>query len=162
MSNLSIGKANGKKAGQRGLAVIGLGKLGLPLAAAIAARGYEVRGFDRKASRRNVLIDRSLIEQELLAEAGLQETLQKAGPNLVIASSMTEAVRSAAFIFLVLPTPSSKDGSFSLEYVKAACDEIAPVLADADSDPTVVLVSTVSPGSIVDELIPGLGNTPPV
>jgi len=126
-----------------GVSVIGLGKLGAPMAAAMAARGLRVIGVDADAAKVEA------IEQGRppVFEPGLAETLVAAQGYLTATRSVEDAVRDSEITFIVVATPAEPDGSFSLRYVLSACEAIGRALAAKPEFHVVVLTSTVMPGS---------------
>jgi len=69
------------------------------------------------------------------------------GKPPLAATDVEYAVRNAELIFVIVPTPSVEDGSFNIDYVLEACQEIGKGLEHSTAEyPTVVIVSTVNPG----------------
>lgn len=126
-----------------GVSVIGLGKLGAPMAAAIAARGLRVIAVDEDPAKVQA------IERRLppVFEPRLEETLIAARGRLSATRSIEEAVRDSEITFIVVGTPAEPDGNFSLRYVLSACNAIGRALANKAEFHVVVLTSTVMPGS---------------
>jgi len=125
------------------VAVIGLGRLGFPLAVVLAHSGFKVIGID---------IDPEVVEAvnarrapERICEPGLQEMLD--GIENLIATVDMEAAAYAAISIVMVGTPSEADGSFSLRYVLDTCHELGAVLRSRDSYHAVVISSTVLPGA---------------
>lgn len=144
------------------VAVIGLGKLGLALAAAIGSRGMAVTGYDIDPDRRNLLANEPLDHADIVHEQGLDNALKCARPNISVAGSIRQAVAAADIIFVVVPTPSLADGSFNNDAAVSAFKQIGNALRNRLPRrrlPLVVLVSTVSPGSTQDVLLPALQET---
>jgi UDPglucose 6-dehydrogenase len=125
------------------VSVIGLGKLGAPMVAAIAARGVLAIGVDSDAAKVEVL------GQGLppVFEPRLAETLVLAQGRLTATQSVEDAVRDSDITFIVVATPADKDGSFSLRYVLPVCKAIGRTLASKREYHIVALTSTVMPGS---------------
>jgi len=122
--------------------VIGLGKLGAPLAACMAARGVTVVAVD--ADKRKVdAINRG---KPPVPEPGLAEMLASCGGRLTALEQIGPAVEQTDITFIVVSTPSEPGGGFSLKYVEPACREIGRALANKDYH-VVSLTSTVMPGS---------------
>ena len=93
--------------------VIGLGKLGAPLAACMAARGVTVIGVDadkRKAEAINH-------GKPPVPEPGLAELLAKCDGRLTAVDQIGPAVEQTDITFIVVSTPSEPGGGFSLKYV---------------------------------------------
>jgi len=66
--------------------------------------------------------------------------------NLMATTDVAEAVRQSDIVIVLVQTPSKFDGSFSIEYVLAACQEIGAALAKDDSYKVISISSTVNPG----------------
>lgn len=67
--------------------------------------------------------------------------------HLSATTNVEQASRCANIIFVIVPTPSRDDGSFSTDCVLEACQEIGKGLSDSRVPyPAVVIVSTVNPG----------------
>jgi UDPglucose 6-dehydrogenase len=133
------------------IAVVGLGKLGAPLAAVVASKGNEVLGIDLNLEAVRLLNEgRAPVE-----EPGLQD-LVKASRERLSATTDLAAAAGAEVSILLVPTPSDDRGAFSNEHVLAAVDEIGRGLAARDDYHVVVVASTVMPGSCGAEIRPAL------
>lgn len=130
------------------LSVIGLGKLGSPLVACFAARGFRVHAVDAD-SQKVELLAKTLPP---VHEPGLAELLQEGAANISATQDTQAAVRDSDATFIVVGTPSEPDGGFSLRYAIPACEAIGRALACKDSYHLVVLTSTVMPGSTGNEI----------
>jgi UDPglucose 6-dehydrogenase len=120
------------------IAVYGMGRLGVPLAS-LLSRHYTVTGIDNDTERVNEL-------RTLQAHARSGATNLFLEPDVDISSdglSFTDEPTVADLSFIVVPTPSAADGSFSSLYVEQALSDIAKVRRKSD----VAIVSTVSPGT---------------
>ena len=125
------------------VSVVGLGKLGLPLAACIAARGFQVVGVDCDARK---VADLNL-GRAATFEPQLEETIRCSAERIRAVQDIESAVALSEITFVVVATPSEDDGSFSLRYVLSACEDIGRALRTKHSHHLVVLTSTVMPGS---------------
>lgn len=125
------------------VSVIGLGKLGAPMAAAIAARGFHVTGVDLNPQKVDCL-KRGIAP---VKEPGLTELIQEAGSNLEATTNTAEAVHESDTTFVVVATPSEETGGFSLQYALPTCEAIGRSIATKKGYHLVVLTSTVMPGS---------------
>jgi len=132
------------------LSVIGLGKLGAPMAACLAAKGFPVIGVDVDARK----VDALNRAQAPVFEPGLPELLQVAKTRLKATQDIPTAVLNSEVTFVVVPTPSEPDGSFSLRYVLQACEGIADALRKKSLWHLVVITSTISPGSMDNSIRP--------
>lgn len=125
------------------LSVIGIGKLGLPLAAYYAHRGYKVIGVDvNKATVESVNKGKSPIY-----EPGLEQLLKSLHGRLSATTDIKLAVENSDITFILVPTPSEKHGGFSTKYAEEAARSIGAVLKNKDDFHVVVLTSTVMPGA---------------
>ena len=106
------------------ISVIGLGKLGAPLAACFAHKGYRVLGVDNNPETVR-LINQG---EAPIYEPRLQELIQAHRNNLVATESYKEAVLGSDITFILLPTPSDAQGGFSLDHIRPACERIGNVL----------------------------------
>lgn len=130
--------------------VVGLGKLGASMAAAIAARGFDVIGVD---------VDRRVVElvnagHAPVQETSLEETIAANRERLRATLSHREAILNSELTFVIVPTPSDERGAFSLQYAAWAFREIGRALAEKAGYHNVVLTSTVLPGSTRYGLLP--------
>ena len=127
------------------IAVIGLGYVGLPLAAAFSEK-YEVTGFDVNAARIEELksgYDRTL---ELSAEQ-----MKKAIESGMKFSLNLDDIKDCNFFIVTVPTPIDKNKRPDLTPVIKATQSVAKVLKKGD---IVVYESTVYPGVTEEICVP--------
>ena len=125
------------------VSVLGLGKLGAPLVAVLASKGFDVIGVDRIPSQVAALD----AGRAPVAEPGLQDLLARARPQIKATTDIKSAVLDSDTTFVVVPTPSVSDGSFSNTHVISAIREIGAALREKKGYHLVVITSTVMPGS---------------
>jgi UDPglucose 6-dehydrogenase len=125
------------------ISVIGLGKLGSPMAACFSARGFTTVGVDLNASYVEAINE----GRAPVFEPQLGEMLAEGRSCLTATTDTAEAVAATDATFIIVPTPSVDEGGFSLTYVLSAIEDIGRVLRDKDAYHLVVLTSTVMPGS---------------
>ncbi|MCS7220810.1 MAG: nucleotide sugar dehydrogenase [Anaerolineae bacterium] len=130
--------------------VVGLGKLGASMAAAIASRGFNVIGVD--VNHRTVELVNA--GRAPVQETNLEETIAANRKRLRATCSHREAILNSDVTFVVVPTPSDDRGAFSLQYAAWAFREIGRALKEKNSYHNVVLTSTVLPGSTRYGLLP--------
>ncbi len=134
------------------VSILGLGKLGSPIAAVFADRGCEVIGVDTDPQ-----IVAAYNEGKAPAlEPGVPELVDKNKSRISAMNSGEAAVLDTDMTFVVVPTPSQPDGLFSNDYVLRAIEDVGRAIAAKSDFHLVVLSSTVSPGSIEDEILPAL------
>ena len=124
------------------LAVIGLGKLGLPLAALLATSGNHVKAYDALDSVRMAIRQRKVDTNE----PGLVDLLNKVDIQLEIVDSIAESVNGVEAVFIIVPTPSLSSGHFTNEYLLDAISKIGQAIAPSQKI-VIDVVSTVMPGS---------------
>lgn len=132
------------------ISVVGLGKLGASMAAALASRGCSVVGVDVNPESVRLVNDGKAPVQE----TDLDRLIAAQGTRLRATSSHAEAVGASDLSFVIVPTPSNDRGAFSLQYAAWAFTEIGRALAVKDSYHVVVMTSTVLPGSMRHVLLP--------
>src|SRR5437879_4004607 len=125
------------------VSVVGLGKLGACMAAAIASRGVPTIGVDVNPTP----VEKVQRKLAPVFEPGLAEMIASCDGLLGATVDIGTAIRQTSMTFVVVPTPSNADGTFSLEYVCAAMEPIGRALRDKSAWHTVVLTSTVLSGS---------------
>jgi UDPglucose 6-dehydrogenase len=134
------------------LSIIGLGKLGAPMAAVMAYKGHTVVGVDINPG----FVSAINHGKAPVNEPGLQEMIEANRERLSATGSYEEAILKTDVTFIIVPTPSDKDGRFSLRYALASVEEIGAALRKKDAWHLVVLSSTVMPGSVGGSLLPAL------
>jgi UDPglucose 6-dehydrogenase len=132
------------------VAVIGLGKLGLPLAAVLAEAGNEVFAYDANAD----LISQLESDTFFSSEPKLMEILSSFRSNIFFVDSIQDAVHKSELSFIIVPTPSMSDGNFDNRMVIKVLEEISDALKDKGEFHVIDVVSTVMPGSCNNEFIP--------
>ena len=128
--------------------VIGLGKLGAPLAAVLASKGHEVVGVDVNPDFvRALAAGRAPVE-----EPGLQELIDKSGGRLTATLDTEAAVLASDLTFVIVPTPSDSNGGFSNKYVLSAVAAIGQALRKKRGYHVVNITCTVMPGAMNGEI----------
>ncbi len=135
---------------QKKISVIGLGKLGASMVAAIASRGFEVIGVDVNQKS----VDAVNAGHEPVQETDLEKYISKYKERISATMSHEEAILNSDLSFVIVPTPSDEKGSFSLQYAAWAFKEIGKALAKKEGYHLVVLTSTVLPGATRFGLLP--------
>ncbi|PID42453.1 MAG: UDP-glucose 6-dehydrogenase [Proteobacteria bacterium] len=125
------------------ISVIGLGKLGSPMAAVFAKKGYEVIGLDINRS----FVDRINSGQAPVNEPQLQEFINQSNGRLQATTDYDRAITETDITFVILPTPSQQDGFFSNDFLLGAVKSIGEILARKTNWHLVVITSTTMPGS---------------
>jgi UDP-N-acetyl-D-mannosaminuronic acid dehydrogenase len=123
------------------ISVIGLGRVGLPLALSFADRGATVLGIDHDAA----MLDSIRAGRMPFVEAGTQELLERvhASGRLELSERAADAAR-ADDIVITIGTPSFSHVESDLSQVRAAVDDLLPLLRPGHA---LILRSTIAPGT---------------
>jgi UDPglucose 6-dehydrogenase len=128
--------------------VIGLGRIGAPLAACLAAREVEVIGVDSDPDK----VDAIAAGTPPVPEPGLGSLLGRAAGSLRATRSVREAVLATDATFITVPTPAEGDGSLSLRHLLPACVAVGRALRFKPEFHLVAVTSTVMPGATAGAL----------
>jgi len=134
------------------ISVVGLGKLGAVLAAVLADRGHQVTGVDLNPD----YVDAINKGTAPVTEPGLSELVTRNSERLMATSNLGSAVATTDITFVLVPTPSGPDRTFSLKYVLQVVEGIAAALRQKNTYHLVVITSTVMPGATGGEVLPAL------
>jgi UDPglucose 6-dehydrogenase len=130
------------------LSVVGLGKLGSPMVAVFAKKGFDVIGLDINQDFVKAL-NEGLAPVE---EPGLQDLIDQYRDRISATEHFHEAVQQSDVTFVIVPTPSQKDYFFTNKYVVDAVQKIGYALRSKKGYHLVVVTSTVMPGSTDGEI----------
>ncbi len=123
------------------VSVVGLGRVGLPLALSFADRGLSVVGVDKDPAR-IASVERGAMPFQ---EHGTQDLLDRVLPaGKLRLSGRIEDAAEARYIVLTLGTPSLWHIEIDISDIRDVLDSLLPVLRDGHC---VVLRSTVAPGT---------------
>lgn len=132
--------------------LFGLGYVGSVTAACLAARGHQVVGVDIDAGKVSALNQ----GQPPVVEPGLDSLVAAAvaAGSLRASESVREGMRCADISLVCVGTPPKGNGSAELIQVRRVVTEIGAALAAHDRPHTVVIRSTVPPGTVEDVVVP--------
>ncbi|MGA1634043.1 MAG: UDP-glucose dehydrogenase family protein [Gemmobacter sp.] len=126
-----------------GLSVFGLGKLGAPMLAVFAHKGFEVIGTDLNPAFVDAINDgRAPVE-----EPGLAGMIAANRARIRATLDPAEAVAASDASFIIVPTPSGPDGFFRNDYLVSALEAIGRAIRAKTGYHLVVVTSTVMPGA---------------
>jgi len=130
------------------ISVIGLGKLGTPLAAVLASKGHSVVGVDVNPDFVCLLASgRAPVD-----EPGIQKLIGENRDRITATVDLEAAVLGTEVSFVIVPTPSDSQGGFSNKYVLSAVAAIGQALKKKRDYHVVNITSTVMPGSTGGEI----------
>jgi GDP-mannose 6-dehydrogenase len=136
------------------VSVFGLGYVGAVSAGCLAHDGHEVVGVDPLPTKVD-LINRG---QSPIVEADIGEIIAataKAG-RLRATSDPADAIRETELSFVCVGTPSQSNGNLDLRYIRRICEQIGVALKSKTARHTVVIRSTILPGTMHKIVIPTL------
>jgi UDPglucose 6-dehydrogenase len=125
------------------ISVVGLGKLGSPIVAVLAAKGHEVIGIDTNSA----FVEKISNHIAPVEEPHLQEFLTEHKARISATTDWTKA-RETDLTSIIVPTPSAPDGAFRNDYLLSVMDELGRVLATKRGYHLVSVNSTTMPGSV--------------
>ncbi|MFI7857501.1 MULTISPECIES: nucleotide sugar dehydrogenase [Pseudomonas] len=134
------------------ISIFGLGYVGAVCAGCLSARGHHVLGVDISPAKIE-LINQG---KSPIVEPGLEQLLQEGVNNgrLRGTTDVQGAILATDMSLLCVGTPSKKNGDLDLVYMEAVCREIGTALRDKASRHTVVVRSTVLPGTVKNVVVP--------
>ncbi|MGQ0539507.1 MAG: UDP-glucose dehydrogenase family protein [Gemmatimonadaceae bacterium] len=136
------------------VSVFGLGYVGCVSAACFAKEGHNVLGVDVSAAK-VAMVDAG---QATIVEHGIAELVaaMHAQGRLRATTDVRTAIQESDISLICVGTPSRPNGSLDLSYVERCAREIGAALRDKPARHTVVVRSTVLPGSTHEVVVPAL------
>ncbi|HJU74642.1 MAG TPA: UDP-glucose/GDP-mannose dehydrogenase family protein [Gemmatimonadaceae bacterium] len=136
------------------VSVFGLGYVGCVSAACFAREGHSVIGVDVAQAKVDMLND----GKATIVEHGIAELVAQVRTDgrMRATTDVSDAVQNSDVSLICVGTPSKPNGSLELTYVERVCAQIGAALRDKASRHTVVVRSTVLPGSTHEVAIPAL------
>jgi UDP-N-acetyl-D-mannosaminuronic acid dehydrogenase len=123
------------------VAVVGLGRVGLPLALSFADHGVEVIGVERQTA----VLEQIAAGHMPFRETGTQELLERMlEEGRFERSKLVQDAAAANHIVLTLHTPSYVHIEIDISGLRGVVDDLLPVLREGQS---IILRSTVAPGT---------------
>lgn len=136
------------------VSIFGLGYVGAVSAGCFANDGHEVMGVDPVQTKVD-LVNRG---QSPIIEADISEIISsttRAG-RLRATCDPAQAIRETELTFVCVGTPSQANGSLDLKFIRRVCEQIGEVLKNKTARHTVVIRSTILPGTMREIVIPVL------
>lgn len=136
------------------ISIFGMGYVGAVCAGCLAEAGNEVIGVDVSTQKID-LISRG---RAPIVEPGLDELLsaQVTAGRLRATIDAAGAVRDSDLSMICVGTPSARSGELDLNFVEIVAGQIGNALRDKSTYHTVVVRSTVLPGTVRNVVIPRL------
>lgn len=136
------------------ISIFGLGYVGCVSAARLAEAGHYVIGVDVNETK----VDMISRGQSPIVEPGLRELLSSAVQTgrLTATTSAASAIERSDLAFICVGTPGYQNGELNVENLGRVCREIGRVLGNRTAPFTVVIRSTVLPGTVESTVVPAL------
>jgi GDP-mannose 6-dehydrogenase len=136
------------------ISVFGLGYVGTVSAGCLAHDGHKVVGVDPLPTKVD-LINRG---QSPIIETDIPEIIAAttAAGRLRATSDPVQAIRETELSFVCVGTPSQSNGNLDLRYIRRICEQIGEALKSKSTRHTVVIRSTILPGTMHKIVIPTL------
>lgn len=134
------------------ISVFGLGYVGAVSAGCLAAEGHQVMGVDPVPAKVQ-MISRG---QSPIIEAEIGEIIDAAvrSGRLSATENADLAIEETDLSFVCVGTPSLHNGNLDLRYIRRICEQIGQALRTKSRRHTVVIRSTILPGTMRNIVIP--------
>jgi GDP-mannose 6-dehydrogenase len=134
--------------------IFGLGYVGTVSAGCLASGGHEVIGVDPVQTKVGLINS----GRSPIIEGDISELIASsvADGRLRATDDVAQAIRETELSFVCVGTPSQSNGNLDLRYIKRVCEQIGQALKDKDEWHTVVIRSTILPGTMCQIVIPAL------
>jgi GDP-mannose 6-dehydrogenase len=136
------------------ISVFGLGYVGTVSAGCLADDGHEVVGVDPVPTKVD-LINRG---QSPIIETDIGDIIAAAAKEgrLRATSDPSQGIRETELSFVCVGTPSQANGNLDLRYIRRICEQIGEAIKSKSVRHTVVIRSTILPGTMHKMVIPTL------
>ncbi len=136
------------------ISIFGLGYVGAVSAGCLANDGHEVIGVDPVPTKIELINN----GRSPIIEAEIDEIIAsnaRAG-RLRATHNQMQAIRETELSFVCVGTPSQPNGNLDLRYIRRICEQVGQGLKEKPTRHTVVIRSTVLPGTMHGIVIPVL------
>jgi len=136
------------------ISIFGLGYVGTVSAGCLARDGHEVIGVDPVRTK----VDLINAGQSPIIEVDISEIIAaevKSG-HLRATDDQDEAIRHTELSFVCVGTPSQTNGNLDLTFIRRVCELIGKALKNKPTRHTIVIRSTILPGTMHGVVIPTL------
>lgn len=134
------------------ISIFGLGYVGAVSLACLARDGHEVTGVDIDQNK----LDLIAAGKSPIIEAGILELMRDvvASGRVSVTDNAAEAIAETDLSFVCVGTPSQRNGSQSLDALIRLSEQIGHALETKVEPHTIVIRSTIQPGTVEDVVIP--------
>jgi len=139
------------------ISIFGLGYVGAVTAACFANDGHTVTGVDPVPSK----VDLINSGQSPIIEAEIGELIRSnvRDGRLRATTDPADAFHNSDVSFVCVGTPSQANGNLDVRYIRRICEQLGQALRSASSWHTIVIRSTILPGTMRGIVIPILEET---
>lgn len=136
------------------ISIFGLGYVGTVCAGCLAEDGHQIIGVDPVQTK----VELINAGKSTIIEAEISELIGKAVANgtLRATQSTSDGVANSELSLVCVGTPSQMNGNLDLTHVRQVCEQIGRAIKDKRERHTVVIRSTVFPGTMKNIVIPVL------
>ncbi|MFN2405786.1 MAG: nucleotide sugar dehydrogenase [Pyrinomonadaceae bacterium] len=136
------------------ISIFGIGYVGCVSAACLARAGHEVMGVDVNPTKVEIINSGA----SPIVEPGINDVIADVvkAKKLSATTDTVQAVKSTDMSLVCVGTPSKPNGSLDLGHVRRVCEQIGAALAAKNERHTIVIRSTMLPGSVESVAQPAL------
>ncbi|HTU66049.1 MAG TPA: nucleotide sugar dehydrogenase [Steroidobacteraceae bacterium] len=134
------------------ISIFGLGYVGAVSLACLARDGHRVVGVDIDANKLNLIRSR----KSPILEEGIQELMRDVvdSGRVTVSNDARQAIKDTELSFVCVGTPSAANGSQDLSAILRLSEQIGAALKDKKEFHTIVIRSTVQPGTVEGQIEP--------
>jgi GDP-mannose 6-dehydrogenase len=136
------------------ISIFGLGYVGTVSAGCLSSEGHEIVGVDPVPTKVE-LINKGL-SPIIEAEIGELVASNVKSGKLRATGDPAGAIESTELSFVCVGTPSQANGNLDFRYIRRICEQIGQAIKKKAARHTVVIRSTILPGTMHDIVIPTL------
>jgi GDP-mannose 6-dehydrogenase len=141
-----------KPATVKRISIFGLGYVGAVSLACLARDGHRVIGVDIDPTKLDLIRNR----KSPILEEGIQELMRDVveSGRVAVTHDGAQALRDTELSFVCVGTPSAPNGSQDLSAILRLAEQLGEALRDKRDFHTIVIRSTVQPGTVEDRIQP--------
>jgi GDP-mannose 6-dehydrogenase len=137
---------------QKRISIFGLGYVGAVSLACLARDGHQVTGVDIDPVKLDLIRNR----KSPILEEGIQELMRDVvnSGRVSVTNDAMQAMRDTELSFVCVGTPSAANGSQDLTAILRLTEQLGAALKHKDEFHTIVIRSTVQPGTVEEKIEP--------
>jgi UDPglucose 6-dehydrogenase len=132
------------------ISIIGTGYVGAVTGTCLAELGHQIIFVGRDSKKLSLITS----GKSPIYEPGLDHLMEKNLPRITTTIDLPDAVQKTELAFICVGTPSNNDGSINLDQIKEVSHTIGKSLDSDDRYHTIIVKSTVLPGTAETVVIP--------